>query len=185
MKKLRQSAEAKSFKARLYGDIFLVANVVTVIAYLLTKWTSPRIVAWFSDRDNMIAAYDKIAKDLFAINHSAICQQRGVEFRGVQLRFGDPRPDPRSPKQSWYDALVRIPDYLAGTLATFNYREGTFVGGQKKVSDMIIKVLRDASNLSIMALERNDDRIVPVYVNITKKSNGATDAASDPAGIAV
>jgi hypothetical protein len=50
MRRLRQSAEAKSFKAQLYGDIFLVTNIVTVIAYLLTKWTSPRIVSWFSDR---------------------------------------------------------------------------------------------------------------------------------------
>ena len=83
---------------------------------------------------------------------------------------------------SSYDALVRIPDYFAGTLATFNYREGTFVGGQQKVSDMITKVLRDASNLSIMALERNGDRIVPVYVNITKSSNEARDVAENPAG---
>jgi hypothetical protein len=178
MRKLRQSAEAKRFNAHLLADIFLVTNVVTVIAYLLTRWTSPRIIGWFSDRDDMITAYDKIANDLFAINHSAICQQRGVEFRGVQFRVGDPRPDPRFPKQSWYDALVRIPDYLAGTLATFIYREGTFVGGQQKASDMITKVLRDASNLSIMALERNGDRIMPVYVNITEKPERAADEAS-------
>ena len=152
MKKRRQKAEAKKFNAHLFADIFLVTNIVTVIAYLLTKWTSPRIVGWFSDRDAMITAYDKMANDVFAISHSAICQQRGVEFRAVQLRFGDPRSDPHLPKQSWYDALVRIPDYLAGTLATFIYREGTIVGGQPKVLDMITKVLRDASNLLISRL---------------------------------
>lgn len=177
MRKLRQRAEAKAFKARLLADIFLVTNVVTVITYLLTKWTSPRIVGWFSDRDAIITAWDKIANDLFVINHSAICQQRGVEFRGVELRVGDPRPDPRFAKQSWYDALVRIPDYLAGTLAAFIYREGTFVGGQQKVPDMITKVLRDASNLSIIALERNGDQLMPMYVNITKKTDAPTDEA--------
>jgi hypothetical protein len=177
MRKLRKRAEAKKFNAHLFADIFLITNVVTVIAYLLTKWTSPRVVGWFSDRDAMITAYDKIANDLFAINHSAICQQRGVEFRAVQLRCGDPRPDPHLPKQSWYDALIRIPDYLAGTLATFIYREGTFVGGQPKVLDMITKVLRDASNLSIIALERNGDRLTPVYVNITQKTDAPADEA--------
>jgi hypothetical protein len=171
MRKLRQSSEAKRFNALLLADIFLVINVVTVIAYLLTKWTSPRILGWFSDRDDMITAFDKIANDLFAINHSTICQQRGVEFRGVQLRVGDPHPDPRFPKKSWYDALVRIPDYLAGTLATFIYRGGTFVGGQQKVPDIITKVLRDASNLSIIALERNSDRLMPMYMKITGKSD--------------
>jgi hypothetical protein len=171
MRKLRQSAEAKAFNAHLLADMFTVTNIVTVIAYLLTKWASPRIVGWYSDRDKITTAYGKIANDLFVINYSAICQQRGVEFRGVELCVGDPRPDPQFPKRSWYDALIRIPDYLAGILATFIYQEGTSVGGGQKVLDMITKVLRNASNLSIIALERDGDRLMPVYVNITEKTD--------------
>ena len=90
MKKLRQRAEDNNFRDRLIADISLVTNIVTVIAYLLTKWTSPRIVRWFSDRDDM-TTYEKIANDLFERGYSAICQQRGVEFRGVELSVGDPR----------------------------------------------------------------------------------------------
>ncbi|MBV8735699.1 MAG: hypothetical protein JO007_00265 [Alphaproteobacteria bacterium] len=167
MQRLRRRADSQSFKAYLFADMFLVMNIVTVISYLITKFMTPRIIGWFSDRDSIISAYDKIANDLYLINYSAICQQRRVHHRDVQISFGNPLPDHRSPKQSWYDALIRIPDYLAGTLAPFTYREGTFVGGQEKVLDMITKVLRDAPNLLIMALERNGDRIMPVYVSIT------------------
>jgi len=148
-----------------------------VIAYLITKWAGPRIIGWFSDRDDVSTSYDKIANDLFAINHSAICQQRGVPCWSVQLRVGDPRPDSRNRKQSWYDALIRIPDYLAGTLATFIYRDGTFVGGKQKVPDMITKVFRNASNILIIALERNEDRILPVFVNITEKADAPAGAS--------
>jgi hypothetical protein len=145
MRRLQRRATANNFKPHLMRDIFLVTGIAAVLAYLLTKWTSPRTVGWFSDRDNIIAAYDKVAADLFMINHGSICQHRGVEFRGVQLRYGDPRPDPRFPKRSWYDAIVRVPDYLAGTLAAYNYRENTTSGGLK-VSETIRKVLPSALN---------------------------------------
>jgi hypothetical protein len=169
MQQLRQRAEAKSFKAHLLADMFLVTNIVTVIAYLITKQAAPRIISWFSDRDSITSAYDKIANDLFAINYSAICQQRGVSYRGVQIGLGNPLPDPQSPNQSWYDAIVRIPDYLAGTLAAFNYRDGTFEGGKQKVPDIITEVLCDAPAISMIVLERDGDRLLPSMMHLSTK----------------
>jgi hypothetical protein len=70
-----------------------------------------------------------------------------------------------------------FPTTSPGALATFICREGTFVGRQPRVLDMITKVLRDTSNLSIVALERNGDRLMPLYVSITEKTDAPTDEA--------
>jgi hypothetical protein len=165
MRAFARSATANNFKAILVRDIFLVTAAAAVIAYLLTKWTAPELVGWFSDRDNIIAAYDRIGADLFIMNYSSICQHRGVKFQDVQLRNGNPLPDPRLPKQSWYDPLVRVPDYLAGTLAAYNYRDNTALGKQK-VFEMIRGVLPNALNLIIIAFERRGNFIVPGYLEI-------------------
>jgi hypothetical protein len=167
VRRLARSATANNFKAGLMRDIFLVTAAAAVIAYLLTKWTHPRLIGWFSDRDDLIAAYDRIAADLFIINYGSICQHRWVDFQDVQLRNGNPRPDPRFPKQSWYDAIVRIPDYLAGTLAAYNFRDNTTLG-QQKVFDMIREVLPNALNLIIVAFERHGNLMVPNYVEIKR-----------------
>jgi hypothetical protein len=123
------------------------------------------MVGWFSDRDSIIAAYDRIASDLIVINYGSICRHRGVEFQSVQLRYGDPRPDPRVPKRSRYDAIVRIQDYLSGALAAYNYRQNTTSGGQK-VSEMVYKVLPNARNLIIVAFERQGDLMVSAHIEI-------------------
>jgi hypothetical protein len=115
MRNLRRRAEAKTFNVRLLADIFLVTDVVTVIAYLLTKWASPRIVSWFSDRDNMTTAWGKIANDLFEINYSAICQQRGVAFRRVGLGLGNPVPDPSLPTRR-FGPYSRLPRRNSGSV---------------------------------------------------------------------
>jgi hypothetical protein len=167
VQKLERSAAANNFKSRLMRDMFLVTSIASVIAYLLTKWTNPRTVGWFSDRDNMISAYDGIAHGLFAINHGSICQHRDVEFRNVQLRYGNPLPDPKYPTQSWYDAIIRIPDYLAGTLAAYNYRENVTSG--QKASEMVRGVFVNAANSLVITFERQGNLLQPAYIEITPR----------------
>jgi hypothetical protein len=165
VQKLERSAAANNFKSRLMRDMFLLTSIASVIAYLLTKCTNPRTIGWFSDRDSMITAYDRIAHDLFVMNHGSMCQHREVEFRNVQLRYGNPLPDPKFPKQSWYDAIIRIPDYLAGTLSAYNYRENTTSG--QKASEMVREVLANAVNSVIITFEGQGDLMVPAYLEVT------------------
>jgi hypothetical protein len=72
----------------------LVTTIAVVLAYLLTKFTRPRAIAWFSDRDSISSAFGKVAYDLFLINHAGICQQNHVPYDSVRIGLGDPRPDP-------------------------------------------------------------------------------------------
>jgi hypothetical protein len=153
MGRLRQSAKSKAFNTKLLSDIMIVSTIAAVLAYYLTKLTQPRIISWFSDRDDIISAYSKVAHDLFAINHSAMCREQGVPYSNVKIGLGDPRPDPRAPSRSWYDALVRVPDFLAGTLAAFNYVDRTFEGGKQKIPDLLTKVFCEAENIAILVLD--------------------------------
>ena len=68
MRRLRQQAEAKSFNTKLLSNVLLVTTIAVVLAYLLTKFTRPRAIAWFSDRDSISSAFGKVAYDLFLIN---------------------------------------------------------------------------------------------------------------------
>jgi hypothetical protein len=45
--------------------------------------------------------------------------------------IGIPNPDPLKPKQTWYDELVRIPDFLAGPLAGWDLMNNLVTGRQK------------------------------------------------------
>ncbi|MGR8935973.1 MAG: hypothetical protein ACU837_16570, partial [Gammaproteobacteria bacterium] len=47
------------------------------IAYMLTSEAEAETVAWFSDRDKIIEAYDNyIANDLFEITHTGLCEAK-------------------------------------------------------------------------------------------------------------
>jgi hypothetical protein len=164
MQRFERAAAANNANFRLMRDIFIVTSIASIIAYLITKWAAPRIVGWFSDRDRLITAYGQIARDLFLINHGSICQHRGIEFQGVQLRYGDPLPDLKFPKQSWYDAIIRVPDYLAGTLAAYDYRENKTSG--QKASDIVRGVFSNAVNSLVIIFERQEELLQPAYLEV-------------------
>lgn len=161
MRAVRQQANAKGFNIRLFSDVILVSTLVVMISYYITKYSNPRIIGWFSDRDAITSAFGKIANDLFAINHAAICQERGLPFAHIQIGLGDPRIDPNAPKRSWYDAIVRIPDFVAGTLAAFDFNERRVTAatakGVQKIIDIIDRVISQSDNISIMILEIRPD----------------------------
>jgi hypothetical protein len=157
MRRLRQQAQAKGFNTKLFSDVLLVTMIAVVLAYLLTKFTRPRTIGWFSDRDSISSAFGKVAYDLFAINHAGICQQNHVPYDDVRIGWGDPRPDPLAPKRSWYDPLVRVPDFLAGALAAFNYNYRTNESGREKVTDLITKVFADAPNICVLVVSTEDN----------------------------
>src|SRR6266481_719949 len=56
-----------------------------------------------------------------------------IDERPIKTVIGLPEPDPAKPKQTWYDELVRIPDFLAGPLAGWDYGNSLVTGRQKYV----------------------------------------------------
>jgi hypothetical protein len=112
----------------------MIATVLAAFcAIILAQSRKIESVGWFPDRDNITTSYERIAEHMFAVNFSAFSARHNIDERAIKTIVGRPEPDPANPKQSWYDELVRIPDFLAGPLAAWNYKENLVPERQKYV----------------------------------------------------
>src|SRR6202051_2168893 len=114
--------------------------------YILAQERKIERVGWFPDRDNIMTSYDRIAEHMFAINFSAFCQRHKVDEHPIETLIGRAEPDAANPKQSWYDELVRMPDFLAAVLANWHYDKNdktTKVTGRQKYVDMLQGAVAD------------------------------------------
>jgi len=130
---LKERAKANNFKTQLMSTIIIATVLAAFCAIILAQARKIEIVGWFPDRDNITTSYERIADHMFAVNFSAFCQRHNIDERSIKTIIGLPEPDPAKPKQTWYDELVRILDFLAGPLAGWNYKQSLVTGRQKYV----------------------------------------------------
>ncbi|EIJ35284.1 hypothetical protein [Thiothrix nivea] len=105
----------KSSNLRLIADISIVSLLTAYIMFLLAVEGNIREVAWLSDRDKMTEAYSQVAFSFCQMNYHGICVINNEPTRNLQRMYYYP-----TEKGIFYQELVRIPDYLAGTLADWN-----------------------------------------------------------------
>jgi hypothetical protein len=137
--RLKERAKANNFNAQLMSTMIIATVLAAFCAIILAQERKIEIVGWFPDRDNITTSYERIADHLFAVDFSAFCQRHNIDEHPIKTVIGLPEPDPAKPKQTWYDELVRIPDFLAGPLAGWDYRKNLVTGRQKYV-----EILQDA-----------------------------------------
>ena len=131
--RLKESAKANNFSTQLISTMMVATVLAAFCGVILAQERQIEIVGWFPDRDNITTAYDQIAHHMFAVDFSSFCQRHKVDARAIKTIIGIPEPDPGNPNQTWYDELVRIPDFLAGPLAAWNFRQNLVTGRQKYV----------------------------------------------------
>ncbi|MGR8934878.1 MAG: hypothetical protein ACU837_10890, partial [Gammaproteobacteria bacterium] len=85
----------------------------------------------------IIEAYDNyIANDLFEITHTGLCEAKNVEGLATKLGIGIQETDSN---ELWYDPLIRIPDYLAGALSSWNLSEDRVVFNKHMNKQIILR----------------------------------------------
>jgi hypothetical protein len=131
--RLKERAKANNFNAQLMSTMVIATVLAAFCVIILAKERKIETVGWFPDRDNITTSYERIAHHMFAIDFSAFCQRHNIDERPIKTAIGFPEPDLIRPKQSWYDELVRIPDFLAGPLAGWDYKQNLVTGRQKYV----------------------------------------------------
>jgi hypothetical protein len=150
--RLRERANANNFSAQLTSTMMIATVMAAFCATVLAQERRIEIVGWFPDRDNITTAYDRVAQHMFGINFLAFCQRHGIaNWRSIKTIIGLPEPDPAKPEQSWYDELVRVPDFFAGPLAGWNFRENLVTGRQKYV-DILRGAVADNPNVVTLLL---------------------------------
>lgn len=120
----------KNFNAKLSRQIYLVATFASLVFYYINKTKEPSHIAWISDRDAMVDRYDGFIYDLAHFMFLGECSNDIPETDRTNKTILDkPQlvfPIPEKFGENFYDELIRIPDYLAGTLADLDINENEF-----------------------------------------------------------
>lgn len=146
---LRRKAESKSFNIRLADNILLASTFAAFLAFMISKYSRPEIVGWFSDRDSIVTAHNKIAFDLFNVNFTALCQKKLDGWRGPQVGLGTQAPDDQT---LWYDHLVRIPDHFAGAISAWDIAQGNLPADPQKYLQIVQEVVADKEQVQLIKL---------------------------------
>jgi len=129
-KQFHESFKTKNFNARLSRQIYLVATFASLIFLYLNKVKKPSHIAWVSDRDALVDKYDGFVYDLaYFMFLAEYSQDTSVREGAKPLRIDKPHfifPLPAKSGSNEYDELIRIPDYLAGTLADLDIDANEF-----------------------------------------------------------
>lgn len=144
--------QKKSANIKLAKQILLISMLTGYIAYLLTAHANATDVVWFSDRDKIVNSYNNIAFDLFDINHFSMCEKFGAiePYSQIVIVTSDSEP-----KNMWFDYLVRIPDYLAGTLASWDMENN--ITQKTKHSNILEKVFAENDFCAIINVDMSRD----------------------------
>ncbi|NTW73205.1 MAG: hypothetical protein HGA49_13330 [Eubacteriaceae bacterium] len=134
---LLTAMKSKTFNVRLLRKIIFVASIVSFITYILGKYSVVPVkkIGWFSDQDNITTGFDGIVYTLLKIEMAKVFVNRlnykSEPFLGINevVRGG-----------LWCDEILRIPDYLAGTISAFDLTSLTIIE-QKKYIDILKELI--------------------------------------------
>ncbi|MFT8210897.1 MAG: hypothetical protein ACMZI0_10555 [Symbiopectobacterium sp.] len=122
LKQAKNLVSSPGVNLRLFRDIEMVANLA---AYFLTEVSvsaNVEIISWLSDRDNMLTFKHKRIGDFMleqvSTAYHVLCINNGIGPAGKLLLV---KPDTMG--ELLYDSFIRVPDYIAGTLADFDFEK--------------------------------------------------------------
>src|SRR6266849_3552293 len=143
---LKEKAKANNFKPQLMSTMVIATVLAAFCKIILAQERKIERVGWFPDRDKITTSYNRIAEHMLATNFSAFCQRHKVDEHPIVTLIGRAETDVANPKQSWYDQLVRTPDFLAAALANWHYNKNdktTMVTARQKYVDMLQGAVAD------------------------------------------
>lgn len=152
--------KSKNINLRLSRQIYLVAVFASLVFYYLNRSKKPSHIKWISDRDAINKRYDGFIYDLsYFLFLSEMSQEVNGKDGTITLlhkpQFIFPVKDEL--EDCKYDELIRIPDYLAGTLADLNMNTGEFT--KDKFYTVFFDSLVESKNHSVIQVYGNGERL--------------------------
>lgn len=155
IKQINIEMQRPTFNETLMRKILLTGIFGASIANLLKTNSTPKKVLWVSDRDAIIDKYDGFAFDFMFMHYLLLPSDKYLSADKFEFMFNNSG-------QTYYDELIRIPDYYAGTLAsidledkkqleTLQNKHKTFVRGSivNSINQANIKLESSDSKLSV------------------------------------
>lgn len=115
-------------KIKILKNMFLITSIGSYICTQFANKTNAEIFGWFSDRDEINDVADKYSLDLFNFQFSEYLKNRKCEFVAAPASSQD---------NEWYHELIKIPDFITGTLADYNFET------ERVSHDKFIPLLRE------------------------------------------
>lgn len=152
----------KGVNAKLARQIHLVAAMVATLCNMLNQAVSAKTIRWISDRDALFERHDAVVSDLAYVYYLAQAiefatpEQREAQNLGASLAtLGFEIPE-RTGRHR-FDELIRLPDYLAGTLADLDSE--TMSVSREKFGVILNNVFVNSRNNWLVQLLSTGERI--------------------------
>lgn len=178
VRKLAASTQANNFNHELFSDVCLLALFLSFVSMIIGRESAnePKMIGWFSDRDSMTEWCDSILWDFALANVQSLAAKRQIKITGTEFPIAIPDP---STGDMWFDHLVRIADYIAGTLAVWDIKNNQVPTTPKsdKFLRMIEGVIADSQNLIVLGLEVGNHGLQCKRINVVKSVQPTENAA--------
>lgn len=148
---LLQKSKANRFNLSLFKALYLTHFFFAYVTLALCRDSSPEIIGWFSDRDSMTSWCDGVLWPLTGETLHGLAEEHAINTRTTRYSIGVPGVH-ASYKRMWYDHLTRIPDYIAGTLAAWDFQNNHLPGHHPKFVQMARDVMADNANVIVFKL---------------------------------
>ncbi|ERL01336.1 hypothetical protein O999_23155 [Pseudomonas putida LF54] len=122
LKQLKQMVKSSKLNLRILRDIEIVASLAAYFLAEISERADVEIISWLSDRDSMLTFKNKLIGDYMleqvSYLYHTLCLYIDVDPKGKLILT-----KPETEGELSYDSFVRVPDYIAGTLADFDFEK--------------------------------------------------------------
>ena len=139
---LRHEMSGPGANMRVVRDLIIVSNLVAYLAFELRMQLNDATLLWATDRDAMHGFMTKKCSGSLFHNFASVlfhllCEMKSLDTAVSRLIFAV--PEEKGPV--WYDALLRIPDLICGTLADLSGGVGELMKSSHRKFQPVIDTL--------------------------------------------
>ena len=163
IKMLREEIKSKSFGINSYCKICFVAFLVAYVALFITINAKVKELLWLSDRGLVFDFLDGLCLDFYYQIYFNMLIETNILI---------PMPNPfgiatnKDEKSLWYDSLIKLPDYYAGTIASWDLNTNN--ADEDKHVQVIDKVFADNPNFNLIKINFKDKLFQSGKIDIKK-----------------
>ncbi len=165
-KKFEQKAKSSNFNVKLFENTYLISYLIAYISNILVLSAGATKLCWFSDRDAIIDMKPNITPLLYTLNVYGLLNKNKYPFNCLNeflLAMAKESND-----NLWFDEIVRIPDYVAGTLASWNIKINRV--DKAKHKKMLEGVFSDNFRIAIINISISKDSLIQASRIMISKS---------------
>jgi hypothetical protein len=148
----------------LLKDIMFASFSAAYLGGLISSILPIKNLAWLSDRDKISQSYNHIAEDFFYLNFLSLAKHFEVDKKP---QLATTRPDETS-EEMWFDEIIRIPDYFAGTLADWDIAKNQ--ASKNKFLKIIEGAVADNPRFALIKIKYVDGDLQACRLRVTKNN---------------